>query len=191
MSKICLGGVEMTLKGAVTRVYYLIKYGSCVDPVTKYRKNGVKIGENVKLYNAHIDRNHGYLITIGNNVTITNACILSHDASTHIFTGYSKINTVNIGDNVFIGYGAIVLPGVDIGNNCIIGAGSVVTKDVPDNSVYAGNPAHFICSTSDYIEKHKALMTSKPVFDKTWELSDEEKASAKKKVISSDGGYDL
>lgn len=182
----------MTIKGAITRVKYFFQYRNTdKDPVSTHRKNGVKIGENVKLINAHIDWNHGFLISIGNNVTITNAAILSHDASTHVFTGYSKIGQVSIGDNVFIGYGSVVLPGVSIGNNCIVGAGSIVTKDVPDNCVVAGNPAHYICKTSDYIEKHEKMMKEKPVFCKAWELSAEEKAEARKRVIANKGGYDL
>ncbi len=47
---------------------------------------------------------------------------------------------VTIGDNVWIGGGAIIMPGVTIGNNVVIGAGSVVTKDIPDNTVAYGNP---------------------------------------------------
>ena len=49
-----------------------------------------------------------------------------------------------IGDNVWIGGGAIVLPGVTIGNNAIIGAGSVVTRDIPADTVAAGNPARVL-----------------------------------------------
>lgn len=48
---------------------------------------------------------------------------------------------VAIGDNVFIGAGAIILKGVRIGENSIIGAGSVVTRSIPDNTIAAGNPA--------------------------------------------------
>ncbi|MER7495125.1 sugar O-acetyltransferase [Streptomyces pharetrae] len=48
---------------------------------------------------------------------------------------------ITIGDNVWIGGGAIVLPGVTIGDNSVIGAGAVVTKDVPANVVAVGNPA--------------------------------------------------
>ncbi|GEK01711.1 sugar O-acetyltransferase [Streptomyces sp. 1-11] len=48
---------------------------------------------------------------------------------------------ITIGDNVWIGGGAIVLPGVTIGENSVIGAGAVVTKDVPANVVAVGNPA--------------------------------------------------
>lgn len=54
-----------------------------------------------------------------------------------------------IGDNVYIAANATVVGGVHIGNNVIIGAGSVVTKDVPDNCVYVGNPAHFVKHIDD------------------------------------------
>ncbi|MFJ7113061.1 sugar O-acetyltransferase [Streptomyces albogriseolus] len=48
---------------------------------------------------------------------------------------------ITIGDNVWIGGGAIVCPGVTIGDNAVIGAGAVVTKDIPGNVVAVGNPA--------------------------------------------------
>jgi len=51
---------------------------------------------------------------------------------------------VTIGNNVWIGGNVTILPGVTIGDNCTIGAGSVVTRDIPDNSVAAGNPARVI-----------------------------------------------
>ena len=51
---------------------------------------------------------------------------------------------IEIGDNCWIGGGAIILPGVKIGKNSIIGSGAVVTKDIPDNVVAAGNPAKII-----------------------------------------------
>ncbi len=47
---------------------------------------------------------------------------------------------VTIGDHVWIGGGAIILPGVTIGHNVMIGAGSVVTGDIPDNTIAYGNP---------------------------------------------------
>ncbi len=51
---------------------------------------------------------------------------------------------ITIGDNVWLGGGVIVCPGVNIGANSVIGAGSVVTKDIPDNVAAAGNPCRVI-----------------------------------------------
>lgn len=51
---------------------------------------------------------------------------------------------VIIGNNVWIGGGAILLPGVHIGNSVVIGAGSVVTRDIPDNTVACGNPCRVV-----------------------------------------------
>jgi maltose O-acetyltransferase len=53
---------------------------------------------------------------------------------------------ITIGDNVWLGSGAIILPGVTIGENTVVGAGSVVTRDLPANVVAVGNPARVIRS---------------------------------------------
>lgn len=58
--------------------------------------------------------------------------------------GLEAASPITIGDNVWLGGGAIVLPGVTIGDNSVIGAGAVVTKDVPANVVSVGNPARVI-----------------------------------------------
>ena len=59
-------------------------------------------------------------------------------------TGKELASPVTIGDNVWLGGGVIVCPGVKIGSNVTIGAGSVVTKDIPDNVVAVGNPCRVI-----------------------------------------------
>lgn len=56
------------------------------------------------------------------------------------------VGKVDIGSDVFVGYQAIIMPGVTIGDKVIVAAGSVVTGDVPSNSVVAGVPARRICS---------------------------------------------
>lgn len=56
----------------------------------------------------------------------------------------SNVRECSIGDNVYIGAGAIIMNPINIGDNVIIGAGSVVTKDIPSNCIVAGNPASII-----------------------------------------------
>jgi maltose O-acetyltransferase len=60
--------------------------------------------------------------------------------------GHDSADPVKVGDDVWIGARAIILPGVEIGKGCIVGAGAVVTRSVPDYSVVAGNPAVVIRS---------------------------------------------
>jgi acetyltransferase-like isoleucine patch superfamily enzyme len=84
-------------------------------------------------------------ITIGHNVAIShNVTIMDSDAHQILYDNYEMTKPIKIGDNVWIGSGAIILKGVTIGNGSIIGAGSVVTKDVPENCVAAGVPAQII-----------------------------------------------
>lgn len=150
----------------------------------KLVKMGLKIGKNFKRLNGVIlDPAHCWLITIGDNVTIApRVHILAHDASTKEFLNYTKIGRVSIGDNVFIGAESVVLPNVNIGDNVVIGANSTVTKDIPSNSVYAGNPAKFICTIEEYIDKNKIKMEDSPVYGEEYTLRANVDNTKKKKM---------
>lgn len=150
-----------TLKKIVTKVRYFHKDVNIIDAL---RKRGVQIGSNVDIIDSFIDYGHGRLISIGDNVTITGARILAHDASTKKFIGYSKIGFVKVGNNVFIRNGAIILPSTTIGDNVIIGAGTVIASDVPNNSVMIGNPARKLCSFNEYIQKNLSRLKSDEAF---------------------------
>lgn len=110
------------------------------------------------------------IIRIGNNVGISNTSIVSessvtigdytnigggskiYDTDFHSIDPDIRLNgdtdiktkAVTIGSKVFIGGHCIILKGVTIGDGAVIGAGSVVSKDIPANEVWAGNPAKFI-----------------------------------------------
>ncbi len=145
-----------------------IDYGPSIDDMIAM---GMKVGKNFHAEKPRIDVSHCWLISIGDNVVLApNVYLLAHDASTKAHLGYTKIGKISIGNNTFIGADVTVMPNVKIGNNCVIGTGSVVTKDVPDNTVYAGNPAKFICTLEDYLEKNKALIKKRPVYDFSYTL---------------------
>lgn len=103
----------------------------------------IEIGEN--FYSNHnmiiLD---GGKVTFGDNVFIAPNCGF-HTAGHPIDferrnQGLEYAYSITVGDNVWIGAGAQVMPGVTIGSNVVIGGGSVVVKDIPDNCVAVGNP---------------------------------------------------
>jgi len=75
--------------------------------------------------------------------------IFDHDQMPHFAEEFSRGCDTVIGNDVWTGHGAMVLPGVTIGNGVIVGAGAVVTRDVPAWHVVAGNPARVIRARFD------------------------------------------
>jgi maltose O-acetyltransferase len=96
--------------------------------------------------------------------------VLAHDASTKKFLDYTKLGKVRIGNRVFVGASAIILPGVTIGDNVIIGAGSVVTCSVPDGVVVAGNPARVLCSSNEFLTKRRKEKEESPFFGEEYTI---------------------
>jgi acetyltransferase-like isoleucine patch superfamily enzyme len=134
-----------------------------LDPLGYARSLGVRLGENVKFYGMHpgMFSTEPWLITIGDNVYITARCtFITHDGGTLILRkevpDLELTAPITIGNDVYIGLGTTILPGVTIGNRCIIGAGSVVVGRIPDNSVAAGVPARVIKSTDEYLKNAQA-----------------------------------
>lgn len=107
----------------------------------------IEVGEN-------FFANYGCIILDVNKVKIGKNCMLAPNVGIYSATHPVKAEErykgvelglpVTIGDNCWIGAGAIICPNVKIGDNVVVGAGSVVVKDVESNSVVAGNPAKVI-----------------------------------------------
>jgi maltose O-acetyltransferase len=89
---------------------------------------------------------------------------------------------VTIGNMVFIGAGSIILPGTSMGDNSIIGAGSVVTRDIPPNTVAAGNPARAICTIDEFLTKQKRQMEMFPCFGEEYTLKKNVSLSMRKEM---------
>ncbi len=187
----------MNIKTFVNKVLYLLrlKKRPVLSKIDQWRARGVQIGENFDAPDSAIDYCFGHLVTIGDNVTISGTTILAHDGSTKKFLGYSKVAPVTIGNNVFIGYGCIVLPGVTIGNKVIVGAGTVISKDIPDNVVVVrGNDAPYrvLCSFDEYIEKQRRRMEQLPVSNTLFtEKTEEQWNDWKQELLQAGGGFDL
>lgn len=145
----------------VFRLYY--NYISR-NKVKYARKLGVRVGANCKFMVDPVKcfGTEPWLISIGDNVEITSGVeFLTHEGAIWVlrhsddvqFRNSDKFGKISVGNNVMIGVGAVIMPGVSIGNNVIIGARSVITTNIVDNVVIAGCPAKVICSIDEYKKK--------------------------------------
>jgi acetyltransferase-like isoleucine patch superfamily enzyme len=92
----------------------------------------------------NLDRIYPQGIHVKENTLIASrVTIMSHDHCKRV-NNQPLLADVHIGKNCFIAVGATIMPGVTIGDECIVGAGAIVTKDVPANTIVAGNPSKII-----------------------------------------------
>lgn len=124
-----------------------------VAPIRYARWLGVKVGNNCRLIHVSYS-SEPYLITLGDHVSASFVRFETHDGGVWVLREENPeidiVKPIKVGNNVFIGYGAVILPGVTIADNVVIGARSVVTKDIPQNSVVAGVPARVIKTMDEY-----------------------------------------
>jgi maltose O-acetyltransferase len=126
-------------------------------------KHGLNLGRDVYLGAVHFDYGFLGLITIGDEAVVTDGVrIVAHDASIKHWLGYSRVGRVDIGRRVYVGVGAILLPGVRIGDEAIVGAGSVVTRDVAPQTVVAGNPAAQIATLDEFLARQRDRLADRP-----------------------------
>lgn len=141
--------------------------GAAYLKICKHR--GLKIADDAILVEMPDFGSEPYLIEIGSKSKITAGCrFINHDGAMYVIRNMDKyrdarnFGRIKIGDNCFIGNNCTLLPGSSMGNNCILGAGSVLTSSMPDNTVYGGVPAKFICTIEAYGDKALANNTKYP-----------------------------
>jgi acetyltransferase-like isoleucine patch superfamily enzyme len=173
------------LKSTVQKIlrHLAMRYGKFPGLYTKFcnpsseeyteflRRHGnlYAIGSNCSILPSTVFADPAY-VRIGNNVHFSSCTLIGHDGSIAMLNrAYNvkldSVGKIDIGDNVFIGYGAIVLPNVTIGPNAIVGAGAVVTKDVAEGDIVAGVPARPIGRVEDLVKKLQAQTQSLPWAD--------------------------
>jgi acetyltransferase-like isoleucine patch superfamily enzyme len=132
------------------------------------RTLGVKVGEGSRIYTRSFG-GEPWLVSIGDRVTVTAGVnFVTHDGSSWLLRDEKgrryRCARIFVGNDVFIGANAIILPGVRIGNRVIVAAGSVVNRSIPDNCVVGGVPARFL-RTFDEFER-RGLATFRSEADK-------------------------
>jgi acetyltransferase-like isoleucine patch superfamily enzyme len=129
------------------------------DTITRARKLGVTVGKHCRILGnpAILFGTEPYLVKLGDHVTVTSEVrFITHDGGVWVFRGerpgIDVFGPIHVGNNVFIGMRAMIMPNVHIGDNVVIAAGAVVTRDVPSNCVVAGIPARVLKPLDGYRE---------------------------------------
>ena len=113
------------------------------------------LGKRVRLTGPVRFGSEPWLIHLGDDVTIADGVFfLTHDGGVALFRDehpdLDNLGEIRVGNGVFIGVDAPILPGVTIGDRSVVGAGSVVTKNVNPGTVVAGNPARVVSTVDEY-----------------------------------------
>ncbi len=112
-------------------------------PTVVYSPESISVGDYVAIGEFCLIRGKGGL-SIGSRVLVASHVVITtqgHPVAPPRW-GLTEEGPISIGDDVWIGAGAIILPNVRVGSGSVIAAGAVVTRDVPDYVVAAGVPAH-------------------------------------------------
>lgn len=168
-----INGIKYKSFGSLGVPYVHISMGAKCNIGKNFKlNNGVKYSDSGLNGKCRIEVRDVAILTLGDNVGLSDVTISCHekitigdnvivgvgsqirDTDNHSLNPLDRLNGLDwmnkktspilIKDNVFIGAYSFILKGVTIGENSIVGAGSVVTKNIPDNEIWAGNPAQFI-----------------------------------------------
>lgn len=137
----------------------LLYYRFFKSGVDYARYLGVKVGEQCHIASDVHFSSEPYLIEIGSYVAVTQRVMLHTHGGGRVarrtIPDFDTFGRVIICDYAYIGSGAQIMPGVTIGEGSLVAAGSIVTKSVPSGVVVAGNPAKYVCTVDEYIERNK------------------------------------
>lgn len=119
--------------------------------------NGLILGKNVSIRNGVSIGSEPFLVEIGEGSRIASGTtFVTHSGATvnlRKIEGFEEVRNfgrIKIGENCAVGSNCVILQDVELGDNCILGANSVLSESMPSNTVFAGNPAKYVCEIEDY-----------------------------------------
>lgn len=156
-------------------IYFLVPGAEKRSELLKKHNYFYSMGDNVFFQPRHLPADPKF-IKFHNNITVaSNVGFITHDVIHYMLNGLadkpkdvqfkSHLGCIEIMDNVFIGAGARIMPGVRIGPNAVVAAGALVTKDVAEGTVVGGVPAKVIGDFESLVrqraEESKAIVSEK------------------------------
>lgn len=125
---------------------------------------GLELGKRVSVgRRAYLDPGRPWLITIGDESIIADfAIVMTHDPRTKFLIGATRLGRVVIGRRVFVGHGAIILPGTRIGDDCVIDTRAVVSGEIPPGSFVTGNPGRVAGDVKAMADSVRQAATGEP-----------------------------
>lgn len=144
------------------RIYYL--YLRHFHTEKWARKLGAKVGTFTTISSSAVLSSEPYLISIGDHVQVTRGVTFYNHGGGNVarrqIPNFDCFGKIIVEDWAYIGSHSLILPGVTIGEGALVAAGSVVSKSVAPGTVVGGNPAKYICTVQDYIDKNIAYNIS-------------------------------
>ncbi|GAA5093153.1 hypothetical protein GCM10023210_23100 [Chryseobacterium ginsengisoli] len=132
--------------------------------------NGLKLGKNAVVRNNVSFGSEPFLVEIGDETRIASGVtFVTHSGATiniRKLEGYENVRNfgkIKVGKNCAIGSNSVILQDVEIGDNCVLGANSVLSESMPEHTVYAGNPAKYVCEIEDYADVLKKTTVDYPI----------------------------
>jgi acetyltransferase-like isoleucine patch superfamily enzyme len=133
----------------------------CRGDLCRYaRLLGVRVGNRCRILDdpRRVFGSEPYLVTLGDHVSITGGVtFITHEGGVWLLRESEPdadiFKPITVGNNVFIGAKATIMPGVKIGNNVVVGASALVARDVPDNTIVGGVPAKVIADSNEFIAR--------------------------------------
>lgn len=154
----------------INKIYNLIQDYSHSAYLRICVANGLKLGKNSVIRNGVSFGSEPFLVEIGEETRIASGVtFVTHSGATvnvRKLEGYEEVRNfgrIKVGANCALGSGSVILSNVKIGDNCVLGANSVLSESMPDNTLYAGNPAKYICEIEDYADVLKKTTINYPI----------------------------